>query len=256
MFRERPGSVDEEPGHREPIPIFVVGVSRSGKSLMEALLSQHEAAYGGGEGFGLIDAVRTVRDRHSISASFPGCMAFLRDEHIREIGDLYREESCRYSPKSRYIVNTLPLYYKYIGLIFQALPMARIIYCHRDPFDNCLFIYFSRYNRGNLYAYDLRSIASYYAGYREMMAHWQTLYGERIRDVRYEELVGNPVATGARIYRFCGLEGEPTIRRAAVTTEEIGHWKHYQPYLGALLQALEAMPAAANAPGSGLRTAH
>ena len=70
------------------------------------------------------------------------------------------------------------------------------------------------------------------------MAHWQQLYGDRILSVRYEDLVRNPTGTGAGIYEFCGLEYDPTAIRVALTTDEIGHWKHYEPYLDTLRQAL------------------
>ncbi len=147
-----------------------------------------------------------------------------------------------YSPESRFFVNTLPLYYLHLSLIFQALPSAKIIYCRRDPLDNCLFVYFKRYPSGDKvslgYNYDLKSIASYYGGYQDLMAHWQRLYGDRILGVRYEDLVRHPAETGAGIYEYCGLEYDATAIRIAFTTDEIGHWKHYEPYLGTLRQAL------------------
>ena len=77
----------------------------------------------------------------------------------------------------------------YISLILKALPFAKLIFCQRDPLDNCLFIYFKRYNINNQYSYDLRNLASYYAEYQNLMAHWLALYAERILEVRYEELV-------------------------------------------------------------------
>ncbi len=146
------------------------------------------------------------------------------------------------SPNSKLFTNTTPGNYLYIGMILQALPMAKIIYCHRDPIDNCLFVYFYRYARGQYYSHDLSNLASYYADYQDLMAHWRRLYGDRILSVRYEDLVRNPAKTGAGIYEYCGLEYDPTAVRHAFTTDEIGHWKHYEPYLDTLRQALGGLP--------------
>ena len=135
------------------------------------------------------------------------------------------------SPDSKFFIDTEPENYKYVGLILQALPMAIIIYCHRDPMDNCLFMYFHFYRK------DLTNVASYYIACNDLMAHWQQLYGDRILGVRYEDLVRNPADVGARIYAFCGLDYDPKRVRSAFTTDEIGHWKCYEPYLGALHRA-------------------
>ncbi len=238
VFRDQRRSASGSSGEVEHVPIFVVGMSRSGKTLVESLLSQHEDVFGAGQSSEWIKAIKKVLEKHSIPESFPNCMGFLVDEQVREMGEMYMQEVCKYSPESRFFVNTKPEHYPYIGLIQQAFPFARVIYCHRDPLDNCLFIYFNRYLSSFPYFYDFRSIASYYADYREMMAHWRRLYGDRILSVRYEDLVRSPADIGAGIYEYCGLEYDPTAIRAAFTTDEIGHWKHYEPYLGPLRQAL------------------
>ncbi len=104
--------------------------------------------------------------------------------------------------------------------------------------DLCSLVYFSRYKTGNDYSYDLSHLASYYADHHDMMAHWQRLYGDRILSVRYEELVRDPAGVAARIYEFCGLDYDPEKVSQAFTTDEIGRWKHYEPYLDTLRQAL------------------
>ena len=104
--------------------------------------------------------------------------------------------------------------------------------------DHCLFVYFFRYKGGNDYSYDLGHLASYYAVHHDLMAHWLELYGDRILSVRYEDLVRNPADVGARIYAFCGLDWDPAAISHEFTTDEIGHWKHYEPYLDTLRQVL------------------
>jgi tetratricopeptide (TPR) repeat protein len=238
MFRERRDPADQNAGDAEHVPVFVVGMSRSGKTSVESLLTQHEDVYGADESREWEDAVNAVLDKYSISTSFPEYVGFLSDDQTREIGEIYMENMIRISSDSKLFINTSPGNYQFIGMIRQALPMAKIIYCHRDPMDHCLFVYFYRYESGHDYSYDLSHLASYYVDYIEMMVHWQKLHGDRILSVRYEDLVRNPADVGARIYAFCGLDFDPAAIRHAFTTDEIGHWKHYEPYLGTLRQAL------------------
>ena len=120
----------------------------------------------------------------------------------------------------------------------QALPKANIIYCNRDPIDNCLFVYFRRFAKSQQYSYNLANIASYYTEYQGLMAHWQCLYKDRILDVLYEDLVRNPGDASARIYEFCGLDHDPAAVESRLTMDQIGHWKRYEPFLDSLRRTL------------------
>ncbi len=250
VFRQRLGPAGEYSQPGRPVPIFVVGMSRSGKTLVESLLSQHDDVHGAGERYEWARAVEKVVAKYSISESFPEFAHSLGIERLREIGKTYLEDVSKHLPDCRFFVDTMPGNGFFIALILQAIPFARIICCRRDPLDNCLSIYFKRYRSHHEYSYDLASLASYYANYHEVMAHWLKLYGERILEVRYEDLVRDPGRTGARIYRFCGLEYEPTAIRQAFTRDEIGRWKHYERYLGALIRALRDQPSEARDRGS------
>ena len=141
------------------------------------------------------------------------------------------------SPKSKIIVNTKSHHLPYVGLIARTLPMAKIIYCHRDPMDNCMSIQIRNFEKH--WPRDLRSIASYYVFYKELMAHWRRLYGDRILSVRYEDLVTTPAQVGDRIFSFCGLDRDPTTLRHRFRTNELGQWKRYERYLEPLRQALD-----------------
>jgi tetratricopeptide (TPR) repeat protein len=238
VFRDRGISVRGDSGNADRVPVFVIGMSRAGKTLVESLLSQHKDVYGAGETHEWGNALRWVLDKYAIPDLFPDCMRLLGDSQIREIGEKYTKEISKLSSKSRFFVNTIPGNFVYIGLIFQAMPWAKIIYCFRDPRDQCLTVYFKNYAHGNGYSRSLRRAASYYADYQEMMAHWLELYGDRILSVRYEELVRDPTQTGARIYDYCGLDYDPAQIRAEFTADEIGRWKPYEPHLGELIVAL------------------
>ncbi len=114
--------------------------------------------------------------------------------------------------------------------------------------DNCLVVYFYRYKSGYDYSYDLDHLATYYTDHHDLMAHWQRLYGDRILSVGYEDLVRNPTDVSARIYGFCGLNYDPSAVHHAFTTDEIGHWKHYEPHLDVLRQALGGLAPPPNGP--------
>ncbi len=238
----------------ERIPVFVIGNSRSGKSLAESLLCQHPDVYGAGESREWTVAVQEVAKTYGISMGplddappdspdpveppRDGYAISLSEKHVKEIGERYLESIASQAPEARYFVNTMPTYYPHVSLILRALPAARVIYCRRDPLDNCLFMYFYRYKAGNGYSYNLENTGSYYADYQDVMTHWLKLYGDRILSVRYEDLVGNPVDTGTRIFEYCGLEYDPKTIKAEFTADEIGRAKHYEPYLGPLRKAL------------------
>ena len=236
-FRARRDAVAERPSVAARIPVFVIGPSRSGKTLVESLLSQHAQVHAAGERPEWAEALTTVLDKHAIARPFPGCMRDLSPAQIAEIGESYLEALSERAPDRRFVVNTMPANYPYVGLILEALPAARIISCERDPLDNCLYIYFQRYAAHHDYAYDLGILASFYADYRGMMRHWRALFGERILSVKYEELVADPALAGARIYRYCGLGEPPATLRQTFSSDEIGHWKRYARYLGPLRRA-------------------
>ena len=236
VFRE--ACAGENPGGVDRVPIFVIGMSRSGKTLVESLLSQHKDVNGAGESREWTLAMKTVLDKNGITGTFPAYMDSLTDARIREIGELYLEKVSKLSPESRFLVDTMPGNYPYVGLIFQALPWAKIICCQRDPLDNFLFVYFQRYKAHHAYSYAFRSIAAYYADYQEIVAHWRKLYGDRILRVRYEELVGKPAESAARLYQHCGLEYDPAAIDIEFNTDEIGHWKNYESQLKPLRQIL------------------
>ncbi len=221
-----------------PVPLFVVGLSRSGKSLIESVLARHQAISGLEERFGWYRVVRSICDKHAINAPFPDCMADLPEGRVAEMGAAFLDAVGEAAPNCRVVIHTRPDNYKYLGLILRALPAAKVIHCRRAPMDTCLRIYFKLYKAGNEYAYDLGDIATFHDAYAELMAHWQGLYGERILDIDYEALARRPIDSVGRILRFCALEGDPLA--TSVTAEEVDHWKNYARHLEELRAALSA----------------
>jgi tetratricopeptide (TPR) repeat protein len=224
-------------------PIFVVGMPRSGKTLVESLLAQHPAVIALGEGRELQQALDRLLRLSGNNAPFPECLRSLNPVQTRVVGTQYLDAVRRRRPLpgARFCVNTLPGNYNQLGLIFRAFPEVRVIHCTRDPLDLCLFTYFKIFTTGQEYSFDLENLAAYFRNYREMMDHWQRLYGERILTVDYETLVRTPQETGRRLYAHCGLEFPPTCLDAAFTTDQIGHARHYEARLAPLYAAIGSL---------------
>jgi tetratricopeptide (TPR) repeat protein len=220
--------------HADIVPIFVVGMSCSGKTLVENLLGGQPGVCTMGEWLGLRRAIDVVCARHGINATYPGCVDQLNDVMFQEIGQSYLDNIAVTFPGYRYYVATFPGYSRYIGLIFRAFTAPRLIFCQRDPMDNCFIIYSHIRTHGKWYNYDLETLGKHYALNRDLMAHWKRLFGAQILDVCYEDFVRDPQAIGKQICDFCGIDHDPDFIQHPLWTDEIGRSTHYIKYLGAL----------------------
>lgn len=229
---------DRSPG--AVIPIFVVGMPRAGKTLVESLLAQHPAVIGTGERREWPQALDRVLGKSGIADSFPARLGSLNPAQICEVGKHYLDELRRFRqlPGGRFHVDTLPGNYRHLGLIFRAFPSVKVIYCQRQPLDQCLSIYFKIFTQGHEYSYDLQDLAAYYLNYQAMMAHWLRLYDKQILTVQYETLVREPLEVGRGLYAHCGLDFAPAALCADFRTDQIGHARHYEGQLAPLRAAL------------------
>jgi hypothetical protein len=164
---------------------------------------------------------------------------------VADLGTRYMTATGKLS-NAAFVVNTLPGLYLHLGLVFQAMPSARVIFCQREPLDQCLRIYFKLFASENAHAYTFEDIAAYHDGYHGLMAHWERLYGARILNLQYEELVRDPRAAAARLFAHLGIEADTPQRdmealQAEFSTREIGQWQHYKAYLGPLQAALAGL---------------
>ena len=191
-------------------PIFVLGLPRSGSTLIERILTSHDAVGSIGESPAFGRALADVAARAGI---YPGNgMAFIRAMDGLDpaaIGARYGELTAPWRGEEAYFVDKLPNNHLYAGLIAQALPRARIIHIVRDPLANLYGMYKTLFNQAYPYSYHLDELVAYYAAYCRLMAHWRAMLGPRLIEVRYEELVDAPEAVVRRLVADCGLEWQP-----------------------------------------------
>ena len=220
------------------VPVFVVGLSRSGKTLVESLLSRHELVHGTGESLQWVLSLEEIIREFDISEELPGVVCSLDETQKQKAAAVFIEKISATGSHERYVVNTSPENYLYVGMILKTLPQAKVIHCRRDAVDTALSIFFSRYERGHAHAYEVGDIASYMAGYLDLMDHWEHEYGDRVLSLRYENLVRTPEETCKAIYEFCELGVASVIPGDMLTAENIGRWKNYESHLGPMLEAL------------------
>lgn len=239
-------------GHPSEVPVFIVGMPRSGTTLVEQVLASHPSVVGAGE---LTYVQDLIRDGHA-GAGYPSGMSSLSSDALCRFGGVYTTRVSALAPQAKRIIDKLPANFRHIGLIHLALPNARIVHLRRDPVDTCFSCYSKLFLGGLNYAYDLGELGRYYKAYEALMAHWRTVVPQQaMLEVQYETLVDNFTEQARRIVEFCGLEwNERCLRfhdtkRAVRTLSEvqvrqplfrssIGRWRHYEKWLQPLRDSL------------------
>jgi tetratricopeptide (TPR) repeat protein len=238
-------------GDRSTVPVFIIGMPRSGTTLIEQILASHPKIYGAGELDDFPIALASLR------GSFGGRRG-LGAEELRQIGARYVERVRAIAPAAERITDKFVSNFLYAGLIHLALPHARIIHARRDPLDTCVSCFSLLFPR-NLqpFTYDLTELGRYYRAYATLMEHWrEVLPLEQMLEVQYEELAANFEPLARRIVAYCGLEWDDAclefnktqrpVRTASVIQvrepiyrSSIGRWRPYEDMLRPLLKALE-----------------
>lgn len=199
------------PRHASGItPIFIVGVPRSGKSVAERLITSNKKIFGAGE---LSDISKFLNRRLpwklNSAATFPDILNEAGDPSLLEFAHEYEAHLARLAGGGgyEYAVDTMPENYEYLGVIARMFPRAKIIFCRRDPLDNCLGIYFKLFKLGQQdYACDFEEISHYYGQYLRLMDYWKSVLPISICEVQYENLVRAPEATARMLMDYLNLE--------------------------------------------------
>ena len=230
-------------------PIFVLGMPRSGTSLIEQILASHKLIHGAGE-------LKLVQRLVDTLQGYPTSAPPLTKAHIDRLGQTYLEKIQPLTQGRPYLVDKMPANFLHAGLIHMMLPEARIIHCRRNPVDTCLSLYSKLFSDQQLFAYDLTELGQFYLCYAELTDHWRTVIpSTHFLDVDYELVTEDIECQARRMLDFVGIEWDPscldfhktqrTVKTASmnqvrqpVYQGSKGRWRQYASQLGPLLTAL------------------
>lgn len=221
-------AANRDAGDPSRLPVFIVGMPRSGTTLVEQILASHPWVHGGGERYELIRLTRVVRDRSGPGRAYPESVMSLAGERWEALGRTYLAEARRLAPEARHVTDKMPHNFLHVGFIALALPNARIIHCRRDPLDTCLSCYRTLFSAPHDYAYDLAELGHYYRHYDRLMEHWQLSLPGRLLELRYEDLVAGPRSEIRRLLDYCQLPWDEGCMRFHETSRAVGTASQFQ----------------------------
>ena len=244
-------------GDPRPDPIFIVGLTRAGSTLLEQILASHSLVDGTHE---LADVQRIVlglqrTDGQGEPVRYPASLAQLTEDEARAFGARYLDDTRIYRRDRPFFVDKMPNNFRHIGLIHLMLPNARIIDARRDPMSCCFSNLKQLFAQGQEYSYGVENIARYYRTYLDLMAHWDAVLPGRILRVQHEDVVEDLEGSVRRLLDYCGLPFEPacvafhktqrSVRtpsseqvRQPIFRDGLDQWRNFAPWLGPLEAAL------------------
>jgi tetratricopeptide (TPR) repeat protein len=244
-------------GDPSPDPIFIVGLPRSGSTLLEQILASHSLVEGTQE---LADIPRIVldlqgRDPNLDDPRYPGVLADMQPEDFRKLGEKFLRDTRIYRSGKPYFIDKMPNNFRHLGLIHLMLPNAKIIDARREPMACCFSNLKQLFATGQEFTYSVEDIARYYRTYLELMEHWDSVMPGRVLRVYHEDVVDDLESNVRRVLDFCGLpfeaaclEFHKTARSVRTASSEqvrrpifrdgVDQWSKFAPYLGALKEEL------------------
>jgi hypothetical protein len=231
------------------LPIYIVGMPRSGTTLCEQILASHSQVFGAGE---LPDIHQLVEELTRSGASYAGRLtaADTRAMAERELARLQER-----GPSARRVTDKHPFNFRHLGLIATLFPRVRFIHCRRDPMDTCLSCFSQDLTHKAIWSGDLKTLGHAYRLYERLMAHWRAVLPARMLEVDYEEVVSDFEGHARRLISFCGLEWEescldfhrtsrlvrtPSMEqvRRPIYRSSVGRWRKFERHLTPLRDAL------------------
>ena len=237
------------------LPVFIVGLPRSGTTLVEQILASHGSIHGAGELEAFAGVNHAIAHRFRSTRPAPECMSLIDQEIVDEFSARYLEELRLRSKTAARVVDKLPGNFVRIGLIKTLFPNARVVHCSRNARDTCVSLYF-HYFQALTCSFDLRELGQYYLDYRRLMDHWEALFPDGIFEVRYEELVRDPERVSRDLVDYLDLPWDARClefyknTRAVMSPSNIqvrhpvykvsvDRWKRYEKHLGPLIEILD-----------------
>ena len=238
----------------DDLPVFIVGMPRSGTTLVEQILSSHPAVAGGGELNFWADRLRDW-DASKVGPAKADALTKAAKDYVTQLRQI--------GPNALRVTDKAPRNFELLWLLRLALPDARVIHCRRSPVDTCLSIFFANFSARQDYTCGRGDLVFFYRQYERLMDHWRrALPADRFSEVQYETLIANGEAETRRLVAFCGLGWDDAClaperngrmvktaslwqARQPVYNTSVERWRRYEPWLGELR---ELLPAAAQAP--------
>ncbi len=250
FFASRSGS-----GHPDPSPIFIVGLPRSGSTLVEQILASHSCVEGTFELPNLLTIVREFDHADAAHDAYPEIVRTAPADYLGALGRRYVEETAPLRRARQYFIDKMPNNFSHVGLIQAILPRAVIIDVRRHPMDACFSTYKQHFAEGQSFSYDLEDLGRYYRCYLSLMDHWDTVLPGKVLHLQYEQLIREPEAQIRRLLDHCSLPFEPAclsfhetkrpVRTASAEqvrqplyTSGVGYWRHFEAHLAPLRHAL------------------
>lgn len=246
-------------GDPSPLPVLVVGMPRSGTTLVEQILAAHPEVHGAGELDALDAASRTLARALSRAAGrsvrYPACAAATTPEAAAEAGGAYVARLSALAAGAVRCIDKMPTNFLHLGLAALVCPGARVIHCRRDPMDTGLSIWQQQFGSGHVWAYDLDDIAAFHREHDRLMAHWRAVLPLPLLEVDYESLVGDVETVSRQMVAFLDLAWSDACLafhasrrpvgtasswqvRAPVHGDSVGRWRRYGSALDPLRRGL------------------
>jgi len=249
LFTKHPGT-----GCRDETAIFILGMPRSGTTLVEQILASHPDVHGAGE----LETLSQIVNAHfgdKAGIEFPETVQQTDGVDFERPGLNYIEAIRKHSGEARFITDKMPENFKYIGLIKLMLPNAKVIHCRREPADTCLSIFKTNFLEKHEYSHDLSDLAHYYNFYSDLMEHWRRVIPDFIHDVQYEDIIADQTGQTRALLEYCGLEWDEACLafyksdrlvvtasseqvRRPIYKDSIQLWKRYEAQLAPMLEIL------------------
>lgn len=236
-------------------PVFIVGMPRSGTTLLEQIIASHPLAQGVGELEDIFRLLNAVPLRLRVPEEYPRAFAAITPDAIGQMAREYSERLTQLAPGKGRVIDKMPHNFLALGAIALMFPRATLIHSRRNPLDTCLSCFTTPLGPAHSYSTSQANLVANYREYRRMMDHWSGVLGERLVEMEYEGLIANPEPESRRLVRATGLDWNPACLRfyegkRAVTTasvnqvrrpmydSSIGRWKRFEPFIGELIDGL------------------
>jgi len=241
-------------GHKSSMPVFIVGMPRSGTTLIEQIISSHSKIFGGGELL-FFSNIFYKKLNSKNNETFLKDLDRITEKNFFDIGKMYINEFKEISKRNKYLTNKLPRNFTHIGLIKLSLPNAKIIHCERNPLDVCFSCYKTNFTEGNNFSYSLEELGHFYMLYEKQMDYYKKIFNQQILNVKYEDVVADTEKETKKILDYLELDFEKNCleffknkrpiqtaslvqARKPVFKSSVNSWMNYKDFLKPLIEKL------------------